>query len=109
MLKICRKVRAGHWMLAALVICLLAADEGGRPLERLDPLSRAKVISALVGLVILGLAMIALIYLGARFTRRYMRGSASSVDTDKESALRDAWAAKTLASSQPLTEDGDDL
>lgn len=60
-----------------------AGDEAGshsapeasprRPLlERIGPQRRAKVLSALAALVILGLAMIFLAWLGARATRRYM-------------------------------------
>jgi len=39
---------------------------------RLDGATRAKVLAALAGLIILGFLMIALTWLGARMTRRYM-------------------------------------
>lgn len=104
-----QKFRVGPWVYAVLAVCLMAADEGKRPLERLDPLSRAKVFAALVGLIILGLAMIALIYLGARMTRRYMHGSSSLPVAGTDDARRDDWAATPLVPSETRPDDSDDL
>ncbi|WP_254508452.1 hypothetical protein [Anatilimnocola floriformis] len=60
-----------HSLLAATVLIL--AEEAKKPLiMRLDGAMRAKVLAALAGLVILGFLMIALTWLGARMTRRYM-------------------------------------
>jgi hypothetical protein len=52
---------------------LLAVEEADPPLKQLDPQSRAGVLLALAGLVILGLGMIALVWLGAQHVRRLAR------------------------------------
>lgn len=67
-------------LLAILIeTCLLAqqaADERAlspQPLLlRLDGATRAKVLAALAALIMLGFLLIALAWLGARMTRRYM-------------------------------------
>jgi hypothetical protein len=52
---------------------LLFADEAQKPaIMRMDGATRAKVLAAMAGLIILGFLMIALTWLGARMTRRYM-------------------------------------
>lgn len=68
--------RAAIWIAAWSVVvlpCSLAWAEPERlPLiKRLDGATRAKVLATLAGLIILGFAMVALIWLGARFTQRY--------------------------------------
>jgi hypothetical protein len=55
------------------IAILLAAEEIEPPLPQLDPQRRASVILALAGLVILGLGMIALVWLGAQHVRRLAR------------------------------------
>ena len=56
-------------------IVLVLADAA--PLiKRLDDATRAKVLAALAGLVILGFAMMLLTWLGARVAQRYRNGSA---------------------------------
>lgn len=58
---------------SAVVLFLLAAEETSKPLIlRLDGGTRAKVLATLAGLIILGFLLIALTWLGARMTRRYM-------------------------------------
>jgi hypothetical protein len=52
---------------------LLAVEVIEPPLPQLDPQRRASVILALAGLVILGLGMIALVWLGAQHVRRLAR------------------------------------
>jgi hypothetical protein len=54
---------------------LLADNEGVSLLERLDPTQRAAVLAALFGLVLVGLALVAFIWLGGRFVRRQNRRS----------------------------------
>jgi hypothetical protein len=52
----------------------LFADNQGVPLlERLDPSQRAAVLAALFALVLLGMALVAFIYMGGRFVRRQHR------------------------------------
>lgn len=54
-------------------LLLLAQEAPNKPLIlRLDGATRAKVLAALAALVILGFLLIALTWLGARWTRRYM-------------------------------------
>jgi hypothetical protein len=55
------------------IAILLAAEEIEPPLPRLDPQRRAGVLLALAGLVILGLGMIALVWLSAQHVRRLAR------------------------------------
>lgn len=51
----------------------LGAGGKGHPIERLDPLSRAKVIMGLLGLVLVGLAAMAFVWMGGRWARRMVR------------------------------------
>lgn len=44
-------------------------------IDRLDDASRAKVLAALAGLIILGFAMVLLTWLFARIVQRYRRGT----------------------------------
>ncbi len=60
-------------------IVLLGAGESRaapQPLiERLDPVTKARVMMALLGLVILALAVVALVLMGGRFVRRLSKTS----------------------------------
>jgi hypothetical protein len=72
-----------------------------RPLFfRLKPEDRARVLVALVGLVILGIVLVLLVSWGARVTRRYMRRAPSS-ERPPWDRLEDDWARK------PLYQDAD--
>lgn len=64
-------------------------------LERLDPARRAKVLAAIAGLVILGLGLMALAWLGAKATRRYM---------NREPVLREKPPAGTPVREKDWTE-----
>ncbi|MBI3465202.1 MAG: hypothetical protein HY000_19425 [Planctomycetes bacterium] len=58
----------------------LAAAEGNRPLiERLDVRSRIAVLSAILGILFVGILMVVLIALGGRFVRRLIRRRPRSV------------------------------
>jgi hypothetical protein len=60
------------WALFVLPCAVSCAQDDRLPLiKRLDGATRAKVLAALAGLIILGMAMVTLIWLGARFTQRY--------------------------------------
>lgn len=50
-----------------------AAEQPTSVLERLDPPTRAVVLMALLGLVLLGLGMVALTMIGGRWVRRLAR------------------------------------
>lgn len=69
---------------------LLLADVA--PIERLEPWRRAAVLMTLVGLVILGMGMVFLIVVGARWVRRMIRRNR----TQKPSDLTDNWWEKPL-------------
>ena len=76
----------------------LAAAEGRPLIQRLDPATRAKVLAALAGLIILGFAMVLLTWLGGRAARRYM-GSRSAGDrrSRRSDSQEEDWANKPLA------------
>jgi hypothetical protein len=74
---------------------LLAQEQATSGFMRLDPLSRAKVLSALAALIILGFAMVIFTWWGARATRRYMRGGDRTRWSPPLSAPDD-WAQKPL-------------
>jgi hypothetical protein len=68
----------------------------GQPgIRKLDRKSRAKVMSAMAGFVILWLAIIVFIWLGARYTRRYMHGTLRS-SFARPPVEEDDWARKKL-------------
>ncbi|HRX79563.1 MAG TPA: hypothetical protein P5307_10915 [Pirellulaceae bacterium] len=50
----------------------LLAQQTEPLIRRLEPQMRAKVLAALAALIILGMAMVALAWLGGRATKRYM-------------------------------------
>jgi hypothetical protein len=82
------------------------AEQGRRLIERLDPAMRARVLAALTGLVILGLGMMALAWLGARMTRRYMTRLDSRQTGRSTPSLQDDWA-RTRLFRDDLRDSGD--
>lgn len=69
-------------------------------IESLDDQTRVKVLAALAGLIILGLAMLLLVWLGARITWRY-RDSAARYEPPRRTTLDlDDWARKPLVEPQ---------
>lgn len=68
----CAYITLLMWLFAAQSLCadVLPVDES--VLQRMDPPRRAKVLAAIAGLIILGLGMMLLAWLGAKATRRYM-------------------------------------
>lgn len=79
----------------------LLAQQAEPLIRRLDPQTRAKVLATLAGLIILGLAMIALVWLGGRATRRYM-GSRPKPRRREPGINPDDWADKPVV--PPLEE-----
>jgi hypothetical protein len=62
-----------HWFFLGNCLILFAQEAAKEPLiKRLDGATRAKVLAALAGLVILGFLMVVLTWLGGRVARRYM-------------------------------------
>src|SRR4051794_35468103 len=75
------------------------AEAQTAPLRRLDDQTRAKVLSALAGLIILGFAMVLLAWLGARVVQRYRRGTSYFRPTSRPS--EHDWARKPLNPQEP--------
>ena len=74
-----------------------AAESQAQPLiDRLDPHTRAKVVLALAGLVMLGLLMMGLTWLAFRTLRKQFRRTDAVIEKQKQSATEDAWAGKPL-------------
>ena len=73
---------------------LLAAEDAQPLIQQLEPAMRAKVLAALAGLVILGIAMVVFAWWGARATRRYMNQAAWR--TRRTPAAEEDWANKPL-------------
>jgi hypothetical protein len=84
-------------VMLSLAVPVLATAQENRPLiKRLDDATRAKVLSALAGLIILGFAMVFLTWLGARFVQRYRHGTAYFRPTPRPG--EHDWARKPLDS-----------
>jgi len=82
-----------------------AEEEKRIALEKLDGPTRAKVLAALAGMIILWFAVIALIWLGARVTRRYMRSRFDKDALDGPSRTNfDDWAKKPLVAADGKVE-----
>ncbi len=79
----------------------ILAQQAEPLIRRLDPQMRAKVLAALAGLIILGLAMIALVWLGGRATKRYMGIEPKSRRREPD-VNPDDWAHKPIV--PPLDE-----
>ena len=93
-------------ILGTLQMTWLLAVDGSQPLlNRLDPPTRAKVLAALAALVILGLAMMLLTWLGGRATRRYMNQYSPPPRSESSTFKEDDWATKRLVpDNQPPDE-----
>lgn len=96
-----------RWPLARLALlgvnlaggAKLALAQPLQPLvRRLDDPTRAKVLAALAGLVILGFAMVLLAWLGARIVQRYRHGAACFRSTPRPG--EHDWARKPLHAAE---------
>jgi hypothetical protein len=77
-------------------------------IDRLDPASKAKVLSALAGLVILMFGLMALAWLGARWARSYGARTPSRYETRQKRVIDgDDWASKPLAPADPNEDSGE--
>ena len=85
-------------VLASPAVALAWQGERKRTLlQSLDGGTRAKVLAALAGLVLLGMAMIAFVWWGGRMTRRYMNSSSYDNRRRKPTPYyEDDWAEKPL-------------
>jgi hypothetical protein len=91
----CRLAWAVSLLLMTMHTAAVYADVPQAPaIKRMDDATRAKVLAALAGLIILGFAMVALIWLGARVTQRYRHGSSFFRPTPRPG--EHDWARKPL-------------
>ena len=87
------------WAAVALPCGLAWANEPQTALiKKLDGPTRAKVLAALAGLIILLFAMVLLIWLGARFTQRYRNRQPFFRPTPRPG--EHDWAKRPLASDK---------
>jgi hypothetical protein len=86
-------------------IVVVLAQVDAPLIKRIDDPTRAKVLAALAGLIILGFAMVLLAWLGARVTQRYRRGASYFRPTARPGEHE--WARKPLgpSDSEPPTSD----
>ena len=73
-----------------LVVCGAAAGAGA-PAEQLDPATRARLLLALLAIVVLGVGLIVLVVLGGRMVRRWSRSLPPS-----QQLRRDSLAARPV-------------
>lgn len=86
---------ATAFLLLALHDAAAWADVAPLPgIKRLDGATKAKVLATLAGLIILGLGMVALIWLGARVTQRYRKSTSYFRPTPRPG--EHDWARKPL-------------
>jgi hypothetical protein len=87
------------WAAAGLTVALapaLALAQEPLPfIKRLDGPTRAKVLAAMAGLIILGFAMVLLTWLGARVTQRYRKSNPYFRPTPRPG--EHDWAQRPLA------------
>jgi hypothetical protein len=101
-----RRILAVHG-LATAIPCWLVADEKQLPIQRLDGVTRAKVLAALAGLIIVALALVAFIWLAARVARRYMKRATNDPAPSKYASQTDDWAQKPITGDDGLPDDRD--
>lgn len=82
------------WLLADL--WLLAQAAAPIDAEKLDPVTRARLMMALTAVVLLGFLMVMVALVGARWLRRTLRRSDT---TAKRPPIEDKWYAKPLVES----------
>lgn len=89
-------------LLAAVEVVAAPAKQAETLFERLSPVERAVLLMALLGLLILGAALIGFVYLGGRRLRQIARKRhPPSLPRDDE------WYHKPLVSKEPAPPPGD--
>jgi hypothetical protein len=88
-----------------MVSTIILAQQAVPLIKQIDDPTRAKVLAALAGLIILGFAMVLLAWLGARVTQRYRRGASYFRPTTRPGEHE--WARKPLSpgDSKPPASD----
>jgi hypothetical protein len=87
--------RRAAWTLVLAIPWLLGADNPS-PKPPLPPIVRTKMMMALLGLVVLGIGLVAAMILGGRMVRRMARQRTAPSGT-----AEDAWYAKPLPAPPP--------
>jgi hypothetical protein len=95
-------VMAGFMFLEAAAF----AQEKLPVIRRMDGPTRAKVLAALAALIILGFGMVLLAWLGARVTRRYMKGTSYLRPTPRPD--KSDWTPQPLKPGDKLADEPDD-
>lgn len=97
-------VAPAAWQLGvALLPAWLAAEKQSEPLlTRLDPATRAKVLMALLGLVLVGLSLVALAWWGGRRVRQV-----ASKPLPPTQPNEDRWYRKPLVAPETNPRDED--
>ena len=76
-------------------------------IDRLDETTRAKVILALAGLVMLGVLMMGLTWLAFRMLRKQFRRTEDVIRRQNSSPQEDDWTRKPLSERKSVSESGD--
>jgi len=74
-----------------LHICLLGEQAGGK---QLPPQTRAKMVAAVAAVALLGFLLAAMIWLGGRYTRKFINRPVVLLDKSKPVIDPDDWAEK---------------
>ncbi len=96
-------------VLLALASLLSAAEKEQAPIKKLDGRTKARVIAAFGGLIILGIAMLVITWLAMRAARRRVK-AAKKVQQESEFAKfgLDDWAEKPLIATDDRVVDKHD-
>ena len=73
---------------------LLAQQDPKLPINQLDPITRTKVVMALLALVILGLGAMVCIWLAGRYFKRIARSKRPDSQSNEKPTLPSDWDAK---------------
>jgi len=79
---------------------LIAQQAAQAGIEKLDGPTRARVLAALAGLIILGFGLVILTWMGARYTRRYMNSGPSG---PSKQVRTDEWVRRSQEDGAPPT------
>lgn len=89
------------------MVWLLAQEKTQSAVQRMDPATRSKLFFAafvaLIAFVLLWFSVIALAWLGARVTKRYM--NQGSIRRRDLAHFQDDWASKPLVPPEPAPDD----
>jgi hypothetical protein len=106
----CASLLGGGILAKAPLLLAQAEVERHYQIEQLDPATRAKVLAALTGLIILMIGLMILASMGARWARAYGRRTPLSFERRAKPKLdEDDWASKPLHPREDESGVNDDL